>query len=321
MQAHKGARAIFQLAPMQLGSFFGYGFEASKQFNPYQMYEIYISSVTLPEGVPSYQNLDRAGHPRAEEIVGGFMEYLINNEYGRYVEPEEFNASPIPGQLFFTWDLIPTGADLREFLIKVAQCPNLHVEQFEAEIIATAYHTREFVNESFTRDLFFKGLVANKELSREQLTKVMAAAERSQVQDRTDRLIAEHGFAAHHVEAQGTTPQFIYTTGLVDKVGYELFISAAQPMNVLSHVILLLAQAPGPLELGETGVGLARPDETPVRAVLVEMNTPEMYEKIICITRADKPRVLQILLADGNNHLPGEFAYDSEFQQPIYGTL
>ena len=50
MQNHKGPRAIFQLAPMAMASFFGFGFEASRQFNPYQMYEIYISSVALPEG-------------------------------------------------------------------------------------------------------------------------------------------------------------------------------------------------------------------------------------------------------------------------------
>ena len=320
MQAHKGARAIFQVAPMQMASFFGFGFEASKQFNPYQVYEIYVSSIQLPEGVHSYTNLEKVGHPEAEKVCTGFIEYLVNNDYGRYVEPEEYNDAPIVGNLFFVHDLIPTGADLREFLIKVANTPELYIEQFEAEMIATAFHTREFVEAAITRDLFFAGLAARKDLTRDQLVKTMQSVERALVQDRTDRLIAAHGFAAHHVEANGDVAQFIYTTGLVDKVGYELFISAAQPFNVLSHVILLLAQSTTPLEVGVVDVGLARPDETLVRAQLVEWENPD-YDNVICITRGDKPRVLQIQLADGNNHLPGEFAYDSDFQQPIYGEI
>jgi len=320
MQNHKGPRAIFQLAPMAMASFFGFGFEASRQFNPYQMYEIYISSVALPEGVNSYDNLDKIDHPMAETICTGFIKYLVNNDYGRYVEPEEYNDAPIVGNLFFVHALIPTGEDMREFLIKVAQSPELYIEQFEAEMLSTAYHTREFVNEGITRELFFKGLGARKDLNREQLTKTLQSVERSIVQDRTDRLIAEHGFAAQHVEANGDVPQFIYTTGLVSTLGYELYISAAQPLNLLSHVILMLAQSTTPLEVGEVDVGLARPDETLVRAQLVEWENPD-YEKVICITRSEKPRVLQIQLADGNNHLPGEFAYDTDFQQPIYGSL
>lgn len=320
MQAQKGARAIFQVAPMQMASFFGFGFEASKQFNPYQVYELYISTVKLPEGVQSYTNLEKIGHPEAEKVCTGFIEYLVNNDYGRYVEPEEYNSSPLVGNLFFVHDLIPTGADLREFLIKVAATPELYIEQFEAEMISTAFHTREFVEAAITRDLFFAGLAARKDMTREQLVKTMNAVERSLMQDRTDRLIAAHGFAVHHVEADGDVAQFIYTTGLVNTVGYELFISAAQPFNALSHVILLLAQSTTPLEVGVVDVGLARPDETLVRAQLVEWENPD-YEKVICITRAEKPRVLQIQLADGNNHLPGEFAYDTDFQQPIYGSL
>lgn len=308
------SRAIYQVSPANIVSFFGYGFEPSRVFNPYQVYELYYSSLEPKAEFPAFQR------PEDESIHTGFMDYLVDNDYGRYIEPEIIEAMAAQPVLFFQSHLIPSGNDMRDAVLFLSKMHDLSLNQTQGESVAAAYNIGYFVNGNVTRDTYFKGFLPQKCKTPDDVRRIINTVNSDIVRKRVEGIIAELGYALHAVHGDENTPHFIYSEALVNKVGYEILACADIPSAALHFIVeeLVKRSLEGPLELGDVVTSLTDDDDAPIRCQLVEADADRVWKEFVCQTAVEKPRVLQLIIADPLGTLPTEQGYRQDLiKQPV----
>lgn len=308
------SRAIFQVTPTQVVSFFGYGFEPARVFNPYQVYELYYSSLEPKAVTPAHVRLED------EALLQGFMDYLIDNDYGRYVDPETIEAMGVPPVLFFQANLIPSGNDMRDAVLFLSKIHDLSLNQTQGECVAAAYHIPYFVDGKVTRDTYFKGFLPQKAKTQDDIRRIINTVNSAFVRQKVESIIQELGYALHAVRGDENTPPFIYSENLVNKVGYEILACADIPTSALHFVVeeLVKRSLEGPLELGDVVTFLTDDNDVPIRCQLIEADADRVWKEFVCQTAVEKPRVLQLIIADPLGTLPTEQGYRQDLiKQPV----
>lgn len=129
----------------------------------------------------------------------------------------------------------------------------------------------------------------------------------------------EFGYAMTGVGAGEGHPQYVYTIGLCNKHGIELFCACSQPSDLLSKIVGGIAQRyvdGDPLPLGEIPEYLKGPEEAlyPIRLVACSRDLLDTLPMV-----SDNPQlvtsVIQIQIPDVNRKFPGEEGYDNTFTQ------
>ena len=280
-----------------------YGFMPTRVFSVYGEYEGFRREVA--EVQQSFEN---------------FINYLIEKDLGDYMEPDGF---PDNATSFLTWDLIPTAQDIGSAFDLIHHFPKI-LTQHLLEQVASGYLSSPFTDTMFTRDEYFR-FMAEKCRTEEAVESLRMTIALSQMRNKEDRLIAQHGYTTNNVFDNDSGLNFAYSVGLTDKAGFEVIAMAALPLDYLHGLVCKVASS-YISELPNITQGIyegwmTNQNGQQMRFEVVEVAAGQVLGKLINNTRGEVKRVMQILISDKNNILPLEEGYDVEFKQPAFQQL
>jgi hypothetical protein len=281
-----------------------YGFMPSKVFSVYAEYENFQRDVA-----------------EVQQSFDNFITYLMDKDLGEYLEPDAVTDQVTN---FLSWDLIPTAQDVGSAFDLIHKYP-LALTQHLLEQLASGYRSLPFQEALFTRDEYFR-FMAEKCTSVKAIEELRFTIALSQITVKENQLIKEHGFTTMNVFDNETGMNFSHTVALSGHAGFEVIVMAALDTGILHRLAIRVAESytkDGPkIEEGIHVGWLKNQSGEDMRFELVEIVAGQVLGKLIKTTRGEVKRVMQVLIADKNNILPGESGYDTEgFKQPAFQQL
>ncbi len=142
--------------------------------------------------------------------------------------------------------------------------------------------------------------------------------------DDISKKIETFGYAVIGVfdDEQPTNPNFCYTVGLCEDLGFELITIGNFNIDIMHTIINeqaieLIQSNESPLEKGIFGGALLK-NGSELRCKYIDVTDVKGIDDMVTHTYNDMPKkIYQLLFADQNNILPGEECYDKNFNQTI----
>lgn len=272
-----------------------------------------------------------------------FFQYIERQGYAmRCSIPAD---TPILGS-FLSQFVIPTEAEMKFFYIaflhtsrkRDEQPHDIHIKLLSIESIETialSYITKDFAAKDMSQRDTLQYLFDTKLPNRTSVElKALSEECKRFLMIHAARVLAdEFGCSLVSDEGHEDEPPFSYTVYLSEKTGFELVVvgSLHHGPHILSAIAQMYLEREGTFTDVEEGelenIHVETPNGTvPMRYRLValwdDLENPTVKQiQLYSRQYVDKtPDIIQVMIADKNNHLPGEKDYDERFVQQLGGV-
>lgn len=140
-------------------------------------------------------------------------------------------------------------------------------------------------------------------------------------EDGLQRAIAAYGYAVLGVfDDKGTDDNVLYTVGLTPILGYEMVAitpGSIQTMTIIMNDMIKLLKQNNEPQFVEYIPATLKDGKTDLRGKIVDVSDNQKILEFVTVRVCEVKKVMQFVVADSKNLLPGEEGHDIRWKQSL----